>query len=150
MLSPTARIGPFGLNATECYIGERDVQEIDGGVCDALHAKLLTEGRVAAKPKTAPARKAVHVRRATADGKIQPCHPCRYDALRWYRVQTDLEADREGRHRQPDQPEQRSHPRCCWHGNWHENRPLSLPLIIWPRGKRPRGECPNLTIRKSW
>jgi hypothetical protein len=27
------------------YIGRRDVQEIDGTVCDALYAKLLTEGR---------------------------------------------------------------------------------------------------------
>jgi len=26
------------------YIGQRDVQEIDGGVCDALYAKLLAEG----------------------------------------------------------------------------------------------------------
>jgi integrase len=68
------------------YIGERDVQEIDGGVCDALYAKLLAEGRVKAKPKTAPAKKAVHVRRVMADGKIQPCRPYRYDAVRCYRV----------------------------------------------------------------
>jgi hypothetical protein len=26
------------------YIGQRDVQEIDGAVCDALYAKLLAEG----------------------------------------------------------------------------------------------------------
>src|ERR1700742_3301672 len=36
------------------YIGERDVREIDGGVCDALYGKLLAEGRVKAKPKKAP------------------------------------------------------------------------------------------------
>jgi hypothetical protein len=28
------------------YIGERDVRDIDGAVCDALYAKLLAEGRV--------------------------------------------------------------------------------------------------------
>ena len=33
------------------YIGQREVQEIDGAVCDALYAKLLAEGRVKAKPK---------------------------------------------------------------------------------------------------
>ena len=33
------------------YIGERDLKEIDGGVCDALYAKLLAEGRVKAKAK---------------------------------------------------------------------------------------------------
>ena len=37
------------------YIGERDVREIDGGVCDALYGKLLGEGRIKAKPKTAHA-----------------------------------------------------------------------------------------------
>jgi hypothetical protein len=36
------------------YIGQRDVLDIDGGVCDALYAKLLAEGRVKAKPKKAP------------------------------------------------------------------------------------------------
>ncbi len=36
------------------YIGDRDVQDIDGAVCDALYAKLLAEGRIKAKPKTAP------------------------------------------------------------------------------------------------
>ena len=36
------------------YIGQRDVQEINGAVCDALYAKLLAEGRVKAKPKKRP------------------------------------------------------------------------------------------------
>ena len=36
------------------YIGQRDVQEIDGAVCDALYAKLLAEGRVKARPKKRP------------------------------------------------------------------------------------------------
>ena len=36
------------------YIGQRDVQEINGAVCDALYAKLLAEGRVKAKPKKPP------------------------------------------------------------------------------------------------
>jgi Arm DNA-binding domain/Phage integrase, N-terminal SAM-like domain len=38
------------------YIGERDVQEIDGGTCDALYAKLLAEGRVKSKTKPQPKR----------------------------------------------------------------------------------------------
>ena len=68
------------------YIGQREVQEIDGAVCDALYAKLLAEGRVKAKPKTTSDKSAVHVRRVTAAGKVQPCRPYRYDALRCYRV----------------------------------------------------------------
>ena len=36
------------------YIGQRDVQDINGAVCDALYAKLLAEGRVKAKPKKRP------------------------------------------------------------------------------------------------
>src|SRR5215475_15658428 len=44
------------------YIGQRDVQGIDGGVCDALYAKLLAEGHIKAKAKTVPARQAIHVR----------------------------------------------------------------------------------------
>jgi integrase len=71
------------------YIGQRDVQEIDGGVCDALYAKLLAEGRVKAKPKVTPAKNAVHMRRVTADGKVQPCRPYRYDAVRCYRVHAE-------------------------------------------------------------
>ena len=45
------------------YIGQRDVQEIDGAVCDALYAKLLAEGRVKARPKKRPTTRAVHMRR---------------------------------------------------------------------------------------
>ena len=45
------------------YIGQRDVQEIDGAVCDALYAKLLAEGRVKARPKKRPTTRAVHTRR---------------------------------------------------------------------------------------
>jgi integrase len=52
-------------------------------------AKLLVEGRVKAKSKTAPPKKAVHVRRVTADGKVQPCRPYRYDTLRCYRVHAE-------------------------------------------------------------
>ena len=40
------------------YIGQRDVQEIDGTVCDALYAKLLAEGRVKARPKKRPTTRA--------------------------------------------------------------------------------------------
>jgi len=68
------------------YVGQREVQEIDGAVCDALYAKLLAEGRVKAKPKTTSDKSAVHVRRVTAAGKVQPCRPYRYDALRCYSV----------------------------------------------------------------
>ena len=35
------------------YIGQRDVQDIDGAVCDALYARLLAEGRVKASRRTA-------------------------------------------------------------------------------------------------
>jgi hypothetical protein len=62
------------------YIGERDVREIDGGVCDALYGKLLAEGRVKARPKAASAKQPVHVRRLSRGGKVQPCRPYRYDA----------------------------------------------------------------------
>jgi integrase len=67
------------------YIGERDVKEIDGGVCDALYAKLLAEGRVKAQPKATQAKQAVHVRRVDKNGKIQACRPYRYDNARCYR-----------------------------------------------------------------
>jgi len=67
------------------YIGKRDVQEINGAVCDALYAKLLTEGRVKAKPKGKPTTRPVHVRRLTADGRVLPCRPYRYDVLRCHR-----------------------------------------------------------------
>jgi integrase len=68
------------------YIGERDVREIDGGVCDALYAKLLAEGRVKAKPTPAQPKHAVHVRRVSKDGKAQACRPYRYDPIRCYRT----------------------------------------------------------------
>jgi len=71
------------------YIGQRDVQEIDGGVCDALYAKLLAEGRVKAKPKTAPKERAVHVRRVTPDGKVRTCRPYPYDSIRCYCVHAE-------------------------------------------------------------
>ena len=67
------------------YIGKRDVQEIDGGVCDALYAKLLAEGRVKAKPKSEPTQRPVHVRRLTSDGRVLACRPYRYDTLRCHR-----------------------------------------------------------------
>jgi integrase len=65
------------------------VREIDGGVCDALYSKLLTEGRVKAKPKAAPAKQPVHVRRLSKGGKVQPCRPYRYDAYRCYRTHAE-------------------------------------------------------------
>jgi integrase len=71
------------------YIGERDVREIDGGVCDTLYGKLLAEGRIKAKPKTAPTKQPVHVRRLSKGGKAQPCRPYRYDAYRCYRVHAE-------------------------------------------------------------
>ena len=67
------------------YIGKRDVREIDGGVCDALYAKLLAEGRVKAKPRSEPTQRPVHVRRLTPDGRVLPCRPYRYDTLRCHR-----------------------------------------------------------------
>src|SRR5712691_523764 len=54
------------------YIGQRDVQDIDGAVCDALYAKLLAEGRVKARPKKKPTTQAVHVRRLAPDGRVLP------------------------------------------------------------------------------
>jgi integrase len=71
------------------YIGHRDVLDIDGGVCDALYAKLLAEGRVKAKPKKADTKQAVHVRRLSANGKVQPCRPYRYDSVRCYRTHAE-------------------------------------------------------------
>jgi hypothetical protein len=49
------------------YIGHRDVLDIDGGVCDALYAKLLAEGRVKAKPKMAEPKSAVRCYRTHAE-----------------------------------------------------------------------------------
>lgn len=71
------------------YIGERDVLDIDGAVCDALYAKLLAEGRVKAKPKTVSKERATHVRRVTPDGKVQTCRPYPYDSIRCYRVHAE-------------------------------------------------------------
>ena len=67
------------------YIGDRDVWDISGEVCDALYKKLLAEGRIKAKPKTRPAVRPVHARRLAADGHVLPCRPYRYDGARCYR-----------------------------------------------------------------
>jgi integrase len=67
------------------YIGQREVQEIDGAVCDALYAKLLAEGRVKTRPKKTPATQAVHIRRLAPDGRVLPCRPHGYDTVRCYR-----------------------------------------------------------------
>jgi integrase len=67
------------------YIGQREVQEIDGAVCDALYAKLLAEGRVKARPKMRPGTHALHARRLTPDGRTLPCRPHGYDTVRCYR-----------------------------------------------------------------
>ena len=67
------------------YIGKRDVKDIDGAVCDALYARLLSEGRVKARPKERPGLLLVHARRLTHDGRALPCRPYRDDALRCHR-----------------------------------------------------------------
>ena len=67
------------------YIGQRDVQDISGEVCDALYQKLLAEGRIKAKPKTKPAPEAVHVRRLAPDGHVMACRPYGYDKARCHR-----------------------------------------------------------------
>jgi len=67
------------------YLGQRDVQAIDGAVCDALYAKLLAEGRVKARPKPSRPSDAVHTRRLSATGHVLPCRPYRWDAVRCYR-----------------------------------------------------------------
>ena len=71
------------------YIGQRDVQEINGAVCDALYAKLLAEGRVKAKPKKRSSAHAVHVRRLASDGRALPCRPYSYDIVRCYRTHAE-------------------------------------------------------------
>jgi integrase len=68
------------------YIGQRDVQDIDGAVCDALYAKLLAEGRVKAKPRVHAQSVAVHTRRLSATGRVLPCRPYRWDTVRCYRT----------------------------------------------------------------
>src|SRR6266498_3354470 len=67
------------------HIGLRAVQDINGGICDALYAKLLAEGRVKAQPTQKPAERPVHVRRLTPAGRVLPCRPYRYDEVRCYR-----------------------------------------------------------------
>jgi hypothetical protein len=71
------------------YIGQRDVQEINGAVCDALYAKLLAEGRVKAKPKKRSSTQAVHTRRLVPDGREMPCRPYSYDTVRCYRTHAE-------------------------------------------------------------
>ncbi len=71
------------------YIGQRDVQDINGAVCDALYAKLLAEGRVKAKPKKRPSTHAVHARRLAPDGRALPCRPYSYDTVRCYRTHAE-------------------------------------------------------------
>ncbi len=71
------------------YIGQRDVQDIDGAVCDALYAKLLAEGRVKARPKKRPPTQAVHMRRLAPDGRVLPCRPHGYDTVRCYRSHSE-------------------------------------------------------------
>jgi integrase len=68
------------------HIGRRLVQDVDGSVCDALYAKLLTEGRIKAKPRASSKPTPVHVRRFSANGRALPCRPYRYDEARCYRV----------------------------------------------------------------
>jgi hypothetical protein len=71
------------------YICERDAADIDGAVCDALYAKLLAEGRVKAKTKPTTAKQAVHTRRLSKTGKVQPSRPYRYDEYRCYRTHAE-------------------------------------------------------------
>ena len=68
------------------YIGQRDLQDVDGAVCDALYAKLLAEGRIKAKPRARPQSVAVHARRLSATGRVLPCRPYRWDPVRCYRA----------------------------------------------------------------
>jgi len=72
------------------YIGQRDLQGIDGAVCDALYAKLLAEGRVKARPRKRPGARVVHARRRLApDGRALPCRPYSYDIVRCYRTHAE-------------------------------------------------------------
>ena len=77
----------------EPYIGNRAVQDVNGAVCDALYAKLLTEGRVKARPaKKGRTMHPVHTRRVTSDGRVLPCRPYRYDDIRCYRTHAQGDA----------------------------------------------------------
>jgi len=71
------------------YIGQRDVQEIDGKVCDALYAKLLAEGRVKARPKQRPITRAMHARRFGPGGQALPCRPYSYDTVRCFHTHAE-------------------------------------------------------------
>ena len=71
------------------YIGQRDVQEIDGTVCDALYAKLLAEGRVKARPKKRQTTLAVHRRRLGPSGQALPCRPYSYDTVRCFHTHNE-------------------------------------------------------------
>jgi integrase len=71
------------------YIGQRDVQDIDGAVCDALYAKLLAEGRVKAKPTKKATTRETHRQRLSPNGELLPCLPHRYDTVRCYRKHTE-------------------------------------------------------------
>ena len=71
------------------YIGQREVQDITGAVCDALYAKLLAEGRVKARPKQRTTTQAVHVRRLAPDGRALPCRPYGYDTVRCYHTHAE-------------------------------------------------------------
>ena len=68
------------------HIGGRAVQEVDGGVCDALYARLLADGRLKAKPRANTKTKPVHAQRFSATGRPLPCRPYRYDSARCYKV----------------------------------------------------------------
>jgi integrase len=67
------------------YIGQRDVRDMNGAVCDALYTKLLSEGRVKARPRPRPVARPVHAHRLTSDGRVLACRPYRYDPARCYR-----------------------------------------------------------------
>jgi integrase len=71
------------------YIGQRNVPDIDGAVCDALYAKLLAEGRVKAKPTKRAGTLAVHARRLAPDGRALPCRPHGYETVRCYRTHAE-------------------------------------------------------------
>jgi integrase len=71
------------------YIGQRDVQEIDGTVCDALYAKLLAEGRVKARPKERSITRAVHTRRLGPSERALPCRPYSYDTVRCFHTHAE-------------------------------------------------------------
>ena len=71
------------------YIGQREVQDITGAVCDALYAKLLAEGRVKARPKKRPTTRAVHRRRLGPSGQALPCRPYSYDTVRCFHTHAE-------------------------------------------------------------